>query len=88
MAWKAEYSGQAIKELKKLGKPTAARIDAYRHDRVLTAESPRSLGQALAGDLKGFWRYHVGDFRVICDIQDDRLVALVVRLGNRRDVYQ
>jgi mRNA interferase RelE/StbE len=66
--------------------------DLYESERVMerirAGEPPSRLGQPLAGDLKGFWRYRVGDFWVICDIQDDRLVVLVVRLGNRRDVYR
>lgn len=64
------------------------RILQFLNDRIAKLEDPRSVGEPLKGSKLGaFWRYRVGDYRIIADIQDDRLRILVVRIGNRRDVY-
>ena len=60
----------------------------YMDTRITGLDDPRSTGKALTGSLGGLWRYRVGDYRVICDIQNDAVRVLVVRLGNRRDVYR
>ncbi len=88
MTWTIEYADTAIKQLRKLGKPAARRILDYLDERISGLENPRSVGKALTGTLGDLWRYRVGDYRVICDIQDDVLRILVVRVGNRRDVYR
>ena len=56
--------------------------------RVADLDNPRTLGEALSGRLGGLWRYRVGDCRVICEIQDGTLCILVVKIGNRREVYR
>ena len=57
--------------------------------RVAKLENPRSIGQALAGSKLGdYWKYRVRDYRIIADIQDGKLIVLVVRVGNRREVYR
>ena len=66
----------------------ARRIINYMDERVAVLDAPRSVGQALTGPLGGLWRYRVGDCRVICDIQDDALRVLVVRVGRRDQVYR
>ena len=66
----------------------ARRILDFMDERIAPHENPRQQGKALAGALGGMWRYRIGDHRVICDIQDDRLCVLVVTIGNRRDVYR
>ena len=66
----------------------ARRIVNYLERRVAALDNPRSLGSALTGPLGGLWRYRVGDCRVVCDIQDDVLVVLVVRVGRRDQVYR
>lgn len=88
MAWTIDYTNTAKGQLRKLDKPTARRIVDYMDERIAGLEDPRSLGKALTGPLGGLWRYRVGDCRVICDIQDGALRVLVVRLGNRREVYR
>lgn len=88
MAWTIEYADTAIKQLRKLGKPAAQRILDYLDERIAKLENPRSTGKALTGPLGDLWRYRVGDYRVICDIQDDTFRVLVVQVGNRRDVYR
>jgi mRNA interferase RelE/StbE len=66
----------------------ARRILDFMDERVAILEDPRSKGKALVGPMGGLWRYRVGDFRVICDIQDKDVCVLVVKIGNRRDVYR
>ena len=88
MAWTIDYTGTARKQLLKLDKQTARRIVDFMDARVAPVDDPRSIGKALSGPLGGFWRYRVGDCRVICDIQDDALRVLVVDIGHRREVYR
>ena len=89
MAWRIEYSKDAGKEIAKLDKPIAQRIIRFMGSRVAKLENPRSIGQALAGSTLGdFWKYRVGDYRIIADIQDGKLIVQVVRVGNRREVYR
>jgi mRNA interferase RelE/StbE len=66
----------------------ARRIVDFMDERIARMESPRSTGKALTGPLGDFWRYRVGDCRVICDIQDGALRVLVVQVGNRREIYR
>lgn len=88
MAWTIEYAESTKVFLRKLDKQQARRIVDYMDERVATLNDPRSTGKALAGPLGGLWRYRVGDFRVVCDIQDGALRVLVIKIGNRKDVYQ
>ena len=89
MAWTVDYTETASKQLRKLDKQTARRIVDFMDDRVAGQQGPRSTGKALTGPLLGaFWRYRVGDCRIICDLQDGALRVLVVEVGNRRDIYQ
>jgi len=88
LAWSIDYTDTAKRQLRKLDKQSAHRIIDYMDERITSRENPRSTGKALTGPLGDLWRYRVGGFRVICDIQDDTLRVLVVRLGNRRNIYQ
>lgn len=88
MAWTIDYTQTALNQLRKLDKQSARRILDFMDERVAQREDPRSTGKALTGPLGGLWRYRVGDFRVICEIQDGALRVLVVELGNRREVYR
>lgn len=89
MAWSIEYTETALKRLRKLDKPVARRILDYMDERVAPLTDPRSTGKALTGLLLGvYWRYRVDDYRVICDIQDNRLCVLVIEIGNRKEVYR
>lgn len=88
MAWTIEFDPRVEKELKKLGKAEAKRILDYLRDRVAVADDPRQLGKSLKGELTEYWRYRVGDYRVICELQDQRLVVLALRIGHRKDVYK
>lgn len=89
MAWQIELTATALKQLAKLDKAEARRITDFLRQRLATAEDPRELGKSLMGPKFGvYWRYRVGDYRIICDIQDQRLRIMVVELGHRRDVYR
>lgn len=88
MAWTVDYTETARKQLRKLDKQVARRILDFLDERVAAAEEPRRVGKALTGPLGSFWRYRVGEYRIICDIQDGRLRVLVVQIGNRREVYR
>ena len=88
MAWRIELTATAAKQLSRLGAVEARRITRFLRDRLAGADDPRRLGRALTGPLGGLWRYRVGDYRVICEIRDDRLVVLVLRIANRRDAYR
>ena len=88
MAWTVDYTHTALNQLRKLDKQSARRILDFLDERVAQRDDPRSTGKALTGPLGGLWRYRIGDFRVICEIQDGELRVLVVELGNRREVYR
>jgi len=88
LVWTIDYTDTARKQLRKLDKQVARRILDFMDERIAGLENPRSTGKALTGPLGGLWRYRVGDVRVICDIQDGALRVLVVRVGNRRDIYR
>ena len=89
MAWKVGLDRAAVRELGKLDQQAARRILAFLHGRVATLDDPRSIGKALKGSKLGeFWKYRVGDYRVIARIEDDALRVLVVRVGSRDKVYR
>jgi mRNA interferase RelE/StbE len=73
--------------MRKFDKPVARRIVDFMDERVARLENPRSIGAALRGPEK-LWRYRVGDYRIICEIQDSKLVVLVVEIGHRSDIYR
>jgi mRNA interferase RelE/StbE len=89
MTWQVELSPQARKNLDQLDKQVARRILRFLHDRFAPLDDPRSIGEALRGSKLGeFWKYRVGDYRIIASIEDDRVIVFVVRIGNRREVYR
>ena len=89
MAWKVELDEAAEHELDKLDPQVARRILAFLFDRVAKLDDPRSIGESLKGSKLGaFWKYRVGDYRIVASIEDDALRVLVVRVGNRREVYR
>jgi mRNA interferase RelE/StbE len=88
LAWTIEYAETAKKQLRKLDKPSARRIVDFMDERIAPSNDPRAIGKALRGPLGDLWRYRVGDYRVICDLQDGALTVLVLQVGNRREVYR
>ncbi len=89
MAWKVELDPAAERELGKLDPQVARRILMFLHDRLAVLDDPRSIGDALKGSKLGeFWKYRVGDYRIIASIEDGALRILIVKIGNRREVYR
>ena len=89
MAWRIEFDPDAAKELRKLDRPVQQRLLGFLRLRVAPLEDPRTIGEALAGERLGaFWKYRVGDWRLICDLQDERIVVRVLRVGHRREAYR
>jgi mRNA interferase RelE/StbE len=88
MAWIIDVRPKAAKELDKLDPQITKRILAFLHTRVTLLDDPRSIGEALSGSLKELWKYRVGDYRIICDIQDGIITILVLAIGNRKEVYR
>ena len=87
MAWTIEVSEKAFRALRKMDKQMARRIRDELSE-IAKLEDPRSRGKALTGNLAGVWRYRVGDYRILCDIEDGRLVVVVVDVAHRREVYK
>lgn len=85
--WRVEFLAEAARELRKLGSGPERLILRYLRQRIALADDPRRFGRPLTGDLKGFWRYRVGDYRIVASIEDDRFIVLAVTVGHRRDVY-
>ncbi len=89
LIWKIEFQRAAVKQLGALTKSDANRIVSFLTDRIARDGNPRRTGAALQGsELGNFWRYRVGDYRIICDIQDHKLVVLVVEIVHRREIYR
>ena len=89
MAWRIELDDAAKKDLAKLDKPVAKRITTFIRERLAVLDDPRSIGDALKGSRLGeLWKYRVGDYRIIADIEDGALKILVVKIGNRHEVYR
>lgn len=87
-AWQVEFDRAAVRDLRKLGAEAERLVLRYLRERIAGADDPRRFGHALTGDLKGLWRYRVGDYRIVAQIEDDRFVVLVVTIGHRREVYR
>jgi mRNA interferase RelE/StbE len=86
-AWRVEFNRDAAREYRKLGEPARRAILRVLRERIATDEDPRRLGKPLLSDLKGLWRYRVGDHRIVAKIENERLLVLVVTVGHRREVY-
>lgn len=87
MGWTVELSSSAERQLRKLDPDTAKRLGNYLRTLVAKTSDPRERGKALTGPMTGLWRYRVGDYRLVCELIDQRLVVLVVRLGHRSRIY-
>jgi mRNA interferase RelE/StbE len=87
--WKIEISALARRQIEKLEQQATRRIERFLHERIGKLDNPRSIGEALHGpELGKFWKYRVGDYRLICSIEDKRVLILVLRVGHRRQVYE
>ena len=88
MKYELLYTEKAVKQLKKLDKSVLVMIKAWIEKNLVGTNDPRRFGKALTGDKIGWWRYRVGDYRILADIQDDKLVILVIEVGHRSSVYR
>lgn len=88
MAWTVEISDMAERQLRRLEWSMQKRVLDWLDDRIEGCKNPRHFGEPLRGELSGLWRYRAGDFRIICQIHDDRLVVLALAIGHRREVYR
>ena len=89
MVWIVNYTESAAKQLKKLDKSIAIRILNYMDERVAILDDPRALGKKLKGSRLGeYWRYRVGDVRIICNILDGQMTVLVIEVGSRKEIYR
>lgn len=87
MSWDNSFTSNARKELKKLGHEPASKIISYLDEKIIEHNNPREFGKALKGELKEYWRYGVGNYRILCDIIDNHCIVLVVKVAHRRDAY-
>ena len=88
MKYTVVFSKEALKDLKKLDKPTAALIIGWVRKNLEGCENPRQHGKGLTANLSGKWRYRVGDYRLLAEIQDDKVVILMLRVGHRSEIYK
>ena len=88
MVWTVEISDVAERQLRKLDRPVQKRILDWLDDRIEGCKNPRHFGEPLKGDRAGFWRYRIGNYRVLCDIQDENVLVLVLTIGHRAQVYK
>lgn len=88
MTWKIELTRKAEKDLVAIPQSIRKRISAFLHLRIGQSENPRNHGTALKGELKGLWRYRVGDYRIVARIEDENVTVLVVRIDHRKDIYE
>ncbi len=87
MSWTIVFDDKAERDLAKLDPSIQRKISRYLDDRIAPTSDPRSFGHALTNELSGIWRYRVGDYRILCRFEDDKLVILVVAVGHRSVIY-
>ncbi|MDR1059783.1 MAG: type II toxin-antitoxin system RelE/ParE family toxin [Clostridiales bacterium] len=88
MNWRLQYSDKARKQLRRLDAPQRAIVLSWMDKNIDGCENPRAHGKGLTADRSGEWRYRIGDYRVLCDIQDARLVVLAFNIEHRSKVYK
>jgi mRNA interferase RelE/StbE len=87
VGWTINFSEIALKQLKRLDKQRAKRIIDYLEKRISTVNDPKQQGKSLAYNKSGLWRYRVGDYRIICQINDETITILILEIGHRKDIY-
>ena len=88
MAWTIEYSDTARKALRRMDRQTARRIVDFMESRVAVSDNPRRIGKALQEPLDRYWAFRVGDYRAICELKDNVMTVLVLKIGHRSDIYR
>lgn len=87
MKYSLKFEGKAVKQLSKLDNSVKQMLKKWIEKNLIDTENPRQHGKALVGDKSGYWRYRVGDYRIIADIRDDELLIIAVSIAHRREVY-
>lgn len=88
LTWNIEWDDRARKELRKLDVPIQKEILSYLRVRIANSNNPRVFGQSLSGNKAGFWRYRVGNYRIICKIEDNTFIVFVIGVGHRKEIYE
>ena len=88
MIWTVEFDDRALRELRKLDPQIQNQILRFLRQRIATSEDPSRFGKPLTGEELALWRYRVGSYRLICRIEQDRLIVLVLAVGHRREIYR
>lgn len=88
MKYQVEFTKQALRQLKKLDRATAALIMGWIKKNLVDCEDPRMHGKGLTANRSGEWRYRVGDYRILAQIQEERIVILILSIGHRSEIYQ
>ena len=89
MAWSVEFTPAAAAKLNEISSTNARRILKFLHERIANRDDTRSTGKALVGsEFGGLWRYRVGDYRILCRIEDEKICILIIEIGHRREVYK
>ena len=86
MSYRLMYTEKSARQIRKMD-PAAQRLITTYLRKLENLEEPRSKGKALSAHLKGFWRYRIGDYRAICEINEDVIIIVVVDIGHRKDMY-
>ena len=87
-SWHVEFDTAALRELRKMSAGPRQAILRYLRHRIETADDPRRFGKALTGTMSGLWRYRVSDYRIVCRIEDSKVVVLVLKVGHRSEIYR
>ena len=87
MTWSVEWDERARKELRRLDPAVQRQILGYLRQRIARPDDPRQFGRPFSGGRRGLWRYRVGAYRLVCQIEEDRLVVLVLVVGHRKEAY-
>lgn len=86
--WSLEFTDRANKDFKKLDAETYRKVNAFIEKNLLQTSNPRALGKPLSGNLKEFWRYRVGNYRLICEIIDNKMIIIMMKIDHRKNVYK
>lgn len=86
--YKIEYTKSVLKKIQKLDKSTKEQIYYWIDKNLVNVDNPRLHGKSLTGNFKGLWRYRIGDYRLICEIEDERLIIIAVDIGHRKEIYR
>ena len=88
MIYELKYEARAVKQIKKLDPATRILIKSWIEKNLLNTDNPRQHGKGLTGKLGQYWRYRVGDYRILAEINDAEIIIIIVEVGHRRDIYR